>query len=90
MTVREKLRENNIRLVELANYLNISRPTMYKYLELYENREYSKIDKITFDLFSYIDTESDLTKPSLMNYLLQNIVPADQLIGDNRLSRVIE
>ena len=55
MTVRDKLKEINLRLVELANYLNISRPTIYKYLESYEQRDYSKIDKVTFDLFSYID-----------------------------------
>jgi len=90
MTVRDKLREVNVRLVELATYLNISRPTMYKYLELYENRDYSKIDKVTFDLFSFIDTEIDLSKPSLMNYLIYKIVPANQLGGDDRLSKVIE
>jgi predicted transcriptional regulator len=90
MTVRDKLREINVRLVELANYLNISRPTIYKYLESYENREYSKIDKTTFDLFSFIDTEIDLSKPTLMNYLIQKIVPANQLGGDHRLSSVIE
>lgn len=90
MTVRDKLREINVRLVELATYLDISRPTIYKYLELYENREYSKIDKVTYDLFSFIDTEVDLSKPSLMNYLIYKIIPANQLGGDDRLSKVIE
>jgi predicted transcriptional regulator len=90
MTVRDKLKEINLRLVELANYLNISRPTIYKYLESYEQRDYSKIDKVTFDLFSYIDSTQDLTKPSVMNYLINNIVPADQVFGENYVAKIAE
>ena len=90
MTVRDKLKEINLRLVELANYLKISRPTMYKHLENYENRDFSKIDKITYDLFSYIDSTKDLTKPAVMNYLINKIVPANQVLGDNYVAKVAE
>jgi predicted transcriptional regulator len=90
MTLRDKLKEINLRLVELANYLNISRPTMYKYLESYEQRDYSKIDKITFDLFSFIDSNQDLTKPAVMNYLINNIVSADQVFGENYVAKIAE
>ncbi|MGD9679121.1 MAG: hypothetical protein AB7V16_12330 [Vulcanibacillus sp.] len=90
MTVRDKLKEINLRLVELANYLDISRPTMYKYLESYEQRDYSKIDKLTYDLFSYIDSTPDLTKPAVMNYLINNIVPTNQILGDNYVSKIAE
>ena len=38
MGVRDKLKSIKIRLNELAIYLNVSRPTLYKYLELYENQ----------------------------------------------------
>ncbi|HOI47006.1 MAG TPA: hypothetical protein PLR26_04675 [Bacilli bacterium] len=90
MTVRDKLREINVRLVELANYLKVSRPTIYKHLENYEEKDFSKIDKITFDLFSYIDNEENLSKPALMNYLIQNIISTKELVKDTRLSSVME
>ena len=90
MTVRDKLRDISVRLVELANYLKVSRPTMYKYLELYENQEYTKIDKVTYDLFTYIDTNENLSKPALMNYLINKIVPVDEVIGDNIVAKISE
>lgn len=90
MTLRDKLKDINLRLVELANYLDISRPTMYKYLESYEQRDYSKIDKVTFDLFSYIDSTQDLTKPAVMNYLINNIFPSAQVFGENYVAKIAE
>jgi hypothetical protein len=90
MTVRDKLREIGVRLVELATYLNISRPTIYKYLELYEAQEFGKIDKVTYDLFTYVDTTNDLSKPGLMNYLINNILPSSQVIEDNYVSRIAD
>lgn len=90
MTVRDRLREIGVRLVELANYLKMSRPTMYKYLELYENQEYTKIDKVTYDLFSFIEGTENLTKPGLMNYLINKIVPVEQVVGDNTVAKISE
>lgn len=67
--VREKLKVMGIRLIEFSTYLSISRPTLYKYLELYENEEFDKIDKRTYDLFNYIEVTRGLTKPILMDHL---------------------
>ena len=69
MGVREKLKVMGIRLIEFSTYLSISRPTLYKYLELYENEEFDKIDKRTYDLFNYIEVTRGLTKPILMDHL---------------------
>lgn len=72
--VREKLRNIGVRLSELATYLNVSRPTLYKYLELFENNEKDKIDKRTYDLLNYIDNSRGLTKPILMDHLYNNYI----------------
>ena len=74
MDVREKLRNIGVRLSELATYLNVSRPTLYKYLELFENNEKDKIDKRTYDLLNYIDNSRGLTKPILMDHLYNNYI----------------
>lgn len=72
MKIREKLKFNNIRITELAYYLEISRPTLYTYLELYENKEYSKMEKRFYDVFKYIDETKDMSKPQLINYMINN------------------
>ena len=72
--VREKLRNIGVRLSELSTYLNVSRPTLYKYLELFENNEKDKIDKRTYDLLNYIDNSRGLTKPILMDHLYNNYI----------------
>lgn len=84
MNVREKLKSIKIRLNELALYLNVSRPTLYKYLELYENKEIDKIDKKTYDLFKYIESTRGLTKPILMDHLYNEylVLSDDSLISD--------
>lgn len=90
MTVRDKLRDINVRLVELATYLKLSRPTIYKYLELFEEGDFGKIEDATCAMFRYIDETPQLTKPALMNYLINNILPTSQVLGENYVSKVAE
>jgi len=71
--VREKLRELNIRLTELADYLQISRPTLYKFIENYENERYRSIDKGVLSLFRYIDDTPDIGKKNVMSFIIENI-----------------
>lgn len=93
LTVRDKLKDLNVRLVEIASYLSLSRPTIYKYLEYYEAKEYSKIDKVTYDLFHFIDTEESLSRPALMQYLISHFAPQTEgrlLSQENKLVNHIE
>jgi hypothetical protein len=71
--MREKLRELDIRLTELADYLQISRPTLYKFIEYYENERYKRIDKGVLSLFRYIDDTPDIGKKNVMGFIIQNI-----------------
>ncbi|MCU0104578.1 hypothetical protein N7603_02795 [Acholeplasma vituli] len=74
MNVRDKLRNIGFRLNELTIYLDISRPTLYKYLELFEKQEFDSIDKKTYDLFKYIESTRGITKPILTDYLFNQYV----------------
>jgi DNA-binding CsgD family transcriptional regulator len=67
-----------MRLVELATYLGISRPTLYKYLELYENKDYNEIDKKCFDLFSFIDKNKNIQRHVIMDYLINKVIPIQE------------
>ena len=60
--VKEQLRELGFRLTELADLLHISRPTLYKYIELYESGEYDGIRGDVLMLFGYISTNPEASK----------------------------
>lgn len=81
MNLRNKIKESQMRLVELAMYLEVSRPTLYKYLELYESKEFNDIDKKCFDLFSFIDNTKGITRPVLMDYLINKIITIESVNG---------
>jgi len=71
--MREKLKKINLRLTELAHYLNISRPTLYKYLEEYESRKYKDIDKNTKRVFDFIKKTSTISKIAVIDYIINKI-----------------
>lgn len=73
-TIRDKLRESNIKITELSYYLGVSRPTLYNFLEMYINKEYSSLEKKVFDVFKFIDDTKVLTSPILVNYMIRNNV----------------
>lgn len=81
MSLRSKIKDSQMRLVELATYLDISRPTLYKYLEEYEAKEYVNIDKRCYDLFSFIDNTKNCTRPVIMDYLINKILPIETITG---------
>ena len=83
LKIRDKLKEAQMRLVELATYLDISRPTLYKYLELYENKEYNEIDKKCFDLFSFIDNNKNIQRHIIMEYLINKVIPLKETNGSD-------
>lgn len=70
--MRRKLKALNLRLTELANSLKVSRPTLYKYLELFEKRKYKKIDPEILDVFKYIMREDTVSKLQILNYISEN------------------
>lgn len=85
MNVRDKLRNIGFRLNELTVYLDISRPTLYKYLELFEKQDFDSIDKKTYDLFKYIESTRAITKPILTDYLFNQYVKVSKDDQPNEL-----
>ena len=69
MLIRERLRMLQIRLTELEDYLNISRPTLYKFVEYYENGKQKLINPVVRDLFKYIEKNKNLTKKEVVSYI---------------------
>ncbi len=68
--IKERLIDLNIKITELANYFNISRPTMYKYIESFDNDDFEKIPKSIYDLFVYIKENKLIGKINVIDYVI--------------------
>ena len=66
----KKLDLLNIKISELAQYLNISRPTLYKFIELYESNK-NLLRKKYLELFDYINNNLYLTKIDVIKYIIE-------------------
>ena len=69
--MKEKLKKMNFRLTELANYLNLSRPTLYKYIEEYEKRKYKDIDITSRKVFDFIKKKTTYHKIQVIDFIIQ-------------------
>lgn len=68
--MKDKIRALDIRLTDLSEYLKISRPTMYRYLNNYEEGETRQIPGNIQKLFSFIDKPKTTTKEQVMIYVM--------------------
>ena len=79
MMLDDRLKELDIKKTELANYLDISRPTMYKFIESYDSGDYDSINKKVLKLFDYISNNKLIGKNNVINYILSNIAEVKEL-----------
>ncbi|ERJ12292.1 hypothetical protein [Haloplasma contractile] len=89
--MRDKLRMINLRLTELSNYLSISRPTLYKYIEDFENENYENLNPSIRKIFFYIESNDDITKKDVITYII-SILNEDKIFSreDLLVSEIIE
>ena len=73
-TLRDRLRELGIKIVDLANMLDISRPTLYKHIESYENNTLDNLDSSYIALFNYITQNEFINAKNVFIYITQNIL----------------
>ena len=71
--LRDRIKDMDLRLTELANYLQISRPTLYKFIELYDSGEMDEINPKVLKLFDYICSNSLIGKKTVIAYILTHL-----------------
>lgn len=77
--LRERLREIDLRITELADYLQVSRPTMYKFIEYYDNTNFDLINRKVLRLFNYIVENELAGKKNIVSYILNNLTEVKEL-----------
>lgn len=85
--IKERLKEMDMRITELADYLHVSRPTMYKFIECYDKKQFNALSNETLRLFNFI-TENELVgKRGVITYILNNF--SEKAATDEVESQVI-
>ena len=68
--IKQRLKELEIKITELANYLQISRPTMYKFIDSYDNGNKKEVNSSVAKLFDYMEDNPLAGKRVIINYIL--------------------
>ena len=89
--IRQRLKELDIKITEIAEYLQFSRTTMYKFIEAYDSGDYGEINKRVLALFHYIDDNDLIDKRNVINFVLSKLTETKELgddVSDKRLQEV--
>lgn len=86
--LRDRIKEMDLRVTELSDYLQVSRPTMYKFIEYYDEQNFDLINKKVLKLFNYISENEFVGKKSVISYILNNLVELKPL-GEKNDATVI-
>ena len=69
--MRDKMKTLGLRLTEMSTYLGCSRPTLYKYLNDYENKRYKDIEFKAKNVFDFISKKKTVSKIEVINYIIE-------------------
>lgn len=77
LLLRDKMKKADFRLVDLAEFLDISRPTAYKFIEFYELGQRQRLESKVLKLFEFIDKDEVPSKTELTEYIATHIIKAN-------------
>lgn len=87
--LRLKMRSLDLKIMDLAQMLDISRPTLYKMIECYQNNEFDKIPPHILGLFNYMQNPY-INKNNVFVYVAENILKAAKSDFKGEFSKLIE
>lgn len=78
MLLREKLKELDIRLTDLAIFLKLSRPSIYKNIEYYELGQRDKLEPKMLKIFNFIMNEKTISKTGAISYIFECVIKPNE------------
>lgn len=84
--IKDRLKDLEIKITELANYLQMSRTTLYKFIDAYDSGKKKEINGSVLKLFNYIEKNELIGKRNVINYILNNMA----VISENDTTEVNE
>lgn len=67
--MKDKMRELGIKMTEMAEYLKISRPTLYRYIDLYGTGGESELPPNVLNLFRFMETPG-IAKEQVISFMI--------------------
>ena len=86
--LRDKLRDMDLKITELAEYLKITRPTLYKFIEDYDNNNRGPINKNVLKLFDYINNNNLVGKKTVLSFIFNNFVIEKEMSSCEDINRI--
>ena len=74
--MKARMRELNIKMTELSEYIKVSRPTLYKYIESYESGDLESIPDRVVSLFRLMD-RPEVTKEQVVTFTITTFSETD-------------
>ncbi len=71
--IKERLHDLEIKITELASYLGVSRPTIYKAIEDYDSNRRDMVNAKILSLFDYINENEMIGKGNVIKYILNDL-----------------
>lgn len=68
--MRKRLQNIGLQITEISEMMDISRPTLYKYIDMYDSGERDKIDPDVLKLLDHIKRNPRLGKKDILYYVL--------------------
>ena len=68
--MRKIINNMGLRITEISEILDVSRPTMYKFIEMYESGDKSKIDHNVLKFLEYVERNPKMQKRDILYYAL--------------------
>lgn len=68
--MRERLRNMGVNITELSEIMGISRPTAYKFIDMYDKGQRDKIDPHMLKLLDHIKRNPRISKRDVLHYML--------------------
>ncbi|MGL5204737.1 MAG: hypothetical protein ACRC9F_00900 [Metamycoplasmataceae bacterium] len=72
MSIYKELKKKDFAVTELSEYLGITRPTLYKYFDLYDNKKWKSIPKEILTFFKLLSKNPLIGKRYLIKYLIDD------------------
>lgn len=86
--LRGRLKELDIRITELTEYLQVSRPTLYKFIDMYDDSDFDMINRKVLKLFNYICENQYIGKKNVINYILTYLTDVKELGDKEEISTI--
>ncbi len=76
--IKDRLKDLEIKITELADYLQMSRTTLYKFIDAYDTGKKGEVNGSVIRLFDYIERNDLIGKRNVINFILNNMTSVSE------------